>query len=184
MMLAITHLNPVIGIDIHIIQPPGPVPPVPIPHPYLGMVFDVADYIPFIGSTIKIHGLPRAIAGTAGRPVPVHFPIGGVFVKPPGNEDENFMGSSTVSFDGDAATYMLLPALSCQDIGMIASPRLNPKKATKMKSLLLPTSIVLPIPAGPPVTIGGAPTISLSALGMKLGMMGLGKALKSLLNPS
>jgi hypothetical protein len=93
------------------------------------MVFDLADYIPFIGSTIKIHGLPRAIAGTAVRPVPVHFPIGGTFIKPPGNEDENFMGSATVSFDGDAATYMLLPALTCQDMGMIAPPRLNPKKS-------------------------------------------------------
>lgn len=180
MMHAITHLNPVLGVDIHIIQPPGPVPPVPIPHPYIGIVFDPADYVPIIGSTVSIHGLPRAIAGTAGKPVPSHIPIGGVFVKPPGNEDENFMGSSTVAFDGDAATYMALPVLSCQDVGMIAPPRLNPKKKTKMKSLLLPTSVVMPIPAGPPVLIGGPPTISLMALGMRFAMAGLGRGLRRL----
>src|SRR5205823_3551761 len=46
--------------------------------------------------------------------------------------------------------------------------------------LLLPTSVVLPIPAGPPVLVGGPPTISLMALGMKLGMAGLLKGLKKL----
>lgn len=175
---AIKHLDPVIGVDVHIIQPPGPVPPVPIPHPYVGIVFDPADYIPIIGSTISIHGMPRAIAGTAGKAVPSHIPIGGTFIKPPGNEDEDFMGSSTVQFDGDAATYGGLPALSCHDVGMIAPPRLNPKKKTKMKSLVLPTSVVTPIPAGPPVIIGGPPIISLMGMAMKFGMAGLGKALK------
>ncbi|UCF93035.1 MAG: RHS domain-containing protein [Desulfobacterales bacterium] len=180
MMHAITHLNPVMGVDVHIIQPPGPVPPVPIPHPYIGIVFDPADYIPIIGSTISIHGLPRAIAGTAGKPVPSHIPIGGTFIKPPGNEDEDFMGSATVAMDGDAATYMALPALSCQDVGMIAPPRANPKKKTKMKSMVLPTSVVMPIPAGPPVLIGGPPTISLMAIGMRFAMAGLGRGLRRL----
>ncbi|MBI9092930.1 MAG: RHS domain-containing protein [Desulfobacterium sp.] len=180
MMHAITHLNPVMGVDIHIIQPPGPVPPVPIPHPYVGIVFDPADYIPYIGSTISIHGLPRAIAGTAGKPVPSHIPIGGTFIKPPGNEDENFMGSATVAFDGDAASYMGLPVLSCQDVGMVPPPRTNPKKKTKVKSMVLPLSVVMPIPAGPPVLIGGPPTISLMALGMRIGMAGLGRAFRRL----
>lgn len=177
---AITHLNPVMGVDIHIIQPPGPVPPVPIPHPYVGMVFDPADYIPIIGSTVSINGLPRAIAGTTGKPIPTHTPIGGTFIKPPGNEDEDFMGSSTVAIDGDAATYMGLPVLSCQDVGMIPPPRLNPKKKTKVKSMVLPLSVVLPIPAGPPVLIGGPPTVSLMAIGMRIGMAGLGRAFRRL----
>ena len=38
------------------------------------------------------------------------------------------MGSSTVSFDGDAASYMALPALTCQSVGVPAPPRPNPKK--------------------------------------------------------
>jgi hypothetical protein len=121
----------------HIVQPPGPVPPVPIPHPYVGIVFDPADYVPIIGSTIKINGMNRAIAGTADKGLPKHIPIGGVFVPPtPADEHENFMGSSTVEMDGDAAAYMALPCLSCQSVGMPPIPRLNPKKKTKVKSLV------------------------------------------------
>ena len=180
MMHAITHLNPVLGVDVHIVQPPGPVPPVPIPHPYVGIVFDPADYVPIIGSSVSIHGLPRAIAGTAGKPIPSHIPIGGTFIKPPGYEDEDFMGSSTVAMDGDAASYMALPVISCQDVGMPPPFRTNPKKKGKMKSMVLPTSVMIPIPAGPPVLIGGPPTISLMALGMRFGMAALGKGLKRL----
>lgn len=180
MMHAITHLNPVLGVDVHIIQPPGPVPPVPIPHPYVGIVFDPADYVPIIGSTVSIHGLPRAIAGTAGKPIPSHIPIGGTFIKPPGNEDEDFMGSSTVAMDGDAASYMALPVISCQDVGMPPPFRTNPKKKGKMKSMVLPTGVMIPIPAGPPVLIGGSPTISLMALGMRFGMAALGRGLRRL----
>ena len=180
MMPAAKHLDPILGIDIHLIQPPGPVPPLPIPHPHIGLVFDPADYIPIVGSTISIHGIPRAMAGTAGKTIPSHIPIGGTFIKPPGNENEMFMGSSTVAFDGDAASYMALPNLSCQDIGMIAPFRSSPKKKTKMKSMVLPTSVVLPIPTGPPVLIGGAPTISLMGFAMKVGIPGFGKGLKRL----
>lgn len=181
MMPAAKHFDPVIGVDIHIIQPPGPVPPLPVPHPFIGFLFDAFDYVPILGATIYVNGVPRAIAGTTGKTVPgVHFPIGGTFIKPPANECEMFMGSSTVNFDGDPASYMALPALSCQDIGMVAPFRINPKKKTKIKSLVLPTSAVLPIPLGLPVFIGGPPTISLMAIGMKLGMTALGKGLKRL----
>ncbi len=178
MMLAAKHFDPVLGVDIHIIQPPGPVPPIPIPHPHIGFVIDPFDYVPMIGATIMVGGIPRAIAGTAGKCMPPHIPIGGVFVKPPSNENEIFMGSSTVAFDGDAASYMALPALSCQCIGMVAPFRL--KKKSKTKSLVLPTTVVLPIPVGMPVLVGGPPTISLMALGMRAGMAGLGKGLKKL----
>ena len=180
MMPAAKHFDPVLGIDIHIIQPPGPVPPVPIPHPFVGFLIDPFDYVPIVGATVMVNGLPRAQAGTAGKAVPPHIPIGGMFVKPPANECEMFMGSATVEVDGDAFSYMALPALSCQDIGMPPPPRVNPKKKSKVKSLVLPTSVVLPIPAGPPVLVGGSPTISLMALGMKVGMAALGKGLKRL----
>jgi RHS repeat-associated protein len=178
MMPAAKHFDPVLGVDIHIIQPPGPVPPVPIPHPFVGFLIDPMDYVPIIGATVKVNGIPRAQAGTAGKCVPSHIPIGGVFVKPPANECEMFMGSSTVAVDGDAFSYLALPALSCHDIGMPPIPRF--KKKSKIKSMLLPTTVVLPIPAGPPVLVGGPPTISLMALGMKLGMSALGAAFKKL----
>src|SRR6185295_10758994 len=59
LMLAAKHLDPIMGIDVHIVQAPGPVPPAPIPHPYIGMVLDVMDYLPKIGATVKVNGLPR-----------------------------------------------------------------------------------------------------------------------------
>jgi hypothetical protein len=179
MMPAAKHFDPIVGVDIHLIQPPGPVPPVPIPHPHIGFVMDAFDYAPIIGSTVKINGVHRAQAGTEGKCMPKHIPIGGTFIKPPANESEIFMGSSTVEIDGDAQSYMTLPSLSCHCIGMPPIPRLK-KKGDQIKTLVLPTTVVLPIPAGPPVLIGGPPTISLMALGMKVGMAALGKAFKKL----
>ena len=41
---------------------PGPVPPVPIPHPYVGMLIDPFDYVPIVGSTVLINGMHRGQA--------------------------------------------------------------------------------------------------------------------------
>lgn len=180
MMPAAKHLDPVVGVDIHIIlipTPAGPVP-TPLPHPFVGIIMDPFDYAPIIGATVFVGPFPRAQAGTAGIAVPPHIPMGGPFAKPPGNECEMFMGSTTVLVDDEPFSYLALPALSCHDIGMV--PPFRPKKPKKTYSLVLPTSVVLPIPAGPPVLIGGPPTISLMALGMRFGMSALGKGLKKL----
>ncbi|MEL6852460.1 MAG: DUF6531 domain-containing protein, partial [Bacteroidota bacterium] len=180
MIPAVKMLDPVMGIDIHIIMiptPGGPVP-TPIPHPFTGMVFDPCDLLPIIGATVMVNGMPRAQAGTAAMAVPPHIPIGGPFMKPPANEGEMFMGSSTVLVEGEPFTYMGLPVLSCNDIGVPPPPR--PKKKGGTKSMVLPTSIVMSIPAGLPVLVGGPPTVSLTALGMRAGMAALGKAAKKL----
>src|SRR5262249_54804152 len=159
MMPAAKHFDPVIGVDIHMVLTPAGAT-VPMPTPFIGIIIDPFDYAPWIGSTVKVNGLHRAIAGTMGKCIPPHhIPIGGTFVKPPANECEMFMGSKTVAMNGDAASYLGLPALDCQDIGMPPIPRIW--KKGEIKSLVLPTSVVLPIPAGPPVLVGGPPTISL-----------------------
>lgn len=176
MMPAAKMLDPIMGIDVHILQPPGPVPPVPIPHPFIGMLFDPMDLAPIVGASVKVNMMPRAVAGTSGKGIPPHIPMGGMFVKPPSNECEMFMGSATVLMDGDPASFTALPALSCHDIGMIAPIRTSPKKKTTMKSMALPTSLVIAIPMGMPVLIGGPPTISMMGLAQKLGMAALGKA--------
>ncbi|MDZ4862348.1 MAG: DUF6531 domain-containing protein, partial [Gemmatimonadota bacterium] len=176
-MIGGKQFDPVLGIDIHIIQPPGPVPPVPIPHPFIGMVLDPMDFVPFVGATVHVNVMPRAQAGSGGMAIPPHIPIGGLFVKPPASECEVFMGSATVSADGDALTSLGLPCLSCSDIGMPAPPR---PKGSAPSSLMLPTSVVLCVPMGMPVLVGGPPTISLSALAMKAGMFLGGKLLKKL----
>ncbi|HLP41454.1 MAG TPA: hypothetical protein VK465_08105, partial [Fibrobacteria bacterium] len=62
MMPAAKMMDPVMGIDIHIIQPPGPVPPVPIPHPFVGMLFDPMELAPFIGASVFVNGMPKATA--------------------------------------------------------------------------------------------------------------------------
>jgi RHS repeat-associated protein len=176
LMIAAKHFDPILGIDIHLIITPAGVT-VPIPHPYIGIVLDPMDWLPIIGASVKVNGLPRGQAGTAGKALPPHFPIGGVFAKPPSNESEIFMGSSTVLADGEPLSRLGLPVLSCQDIGMMAPPR--PKKKSKTVSMVLPTSVVLSIPSGPPVLVGGPPTISLAAIGMRLGMAALGRFFKS-----
>ncbi|MFO0576889.1 MAG: DUF6531 domain-containing protein [Polyangia bacterium] len=175
-MIAAKHFDPIIGIDIHLIITPAGVT-VPIPHPYIGLVLDPMDWVPFIGASVKVNGLPRGQAGTAGKAIPPHIPIGGVFAKPPTNESEIFMGSATVLADGEPLSRLGLPVLSCQDIGLRAPPR--PKKKSKTVSMVLPTSVVLAIPMGQPVLVGGPPTISLMAIGMRIGMAALGRFFKS-----
>ncbi|MES2673807.1 MAG: RHS repeat-associated core domain-containing protein [Pseudomonadota bacterium] len=166
-MLISKHGDPVMGIDIHLLTfPPAPAP-VPVPHPHLGLIFDPADYIPFIGSTVSINGIPRSQAGTAGKEIP-HIPMGGVWVLPPMNEAEIFMGSLTVVADGSPLTFSNLPVLTCQSIGMIAAPRA--KKAKKSFGAVLPLSMVTAIPGGMPVmvgSIGAVPTIDMAAMAMK-----------------
>jgi RHS repeat-associated protein len=180
MSIAAKHMDPIVGVDIHIIlipTPAGPVP-TPLPNPFVGMVLDPFDYIPFIGATVYINGMPRGQAGTGGVAMPPHLPLGGPFgPPPPGNEAEIFMGSSTVASDGDAQSFLGMPALTCQSIGMPAPPRMKGQPA---KSLVLPTSVVLSIPMGMLVLIGGPPTISLMALGMRA-IMALAGPLAALL---
>ena len=175
-MLISKHFDPVMGIDIHflIIPPAGPVP---IPHPHIALVFDPFDYVPFIGATVKVGGLPRSTAGTAGKPIP-HIPMGGPFAKPPLNENEIFMGSVAVLADGGPLSYPAVPSLSCHDIGLIAPPR--KKKPKKSFGMVLPTSVVLSIPLGMPVMVGGAPTIDMMGLAMMGGFAALGGAFKKL----
>lgn len=170
-MIAAKHFDPVMGVDIHIIQPPGPVPPVPVPHPFIGQVMDVFDYVPVLGATVYINGVPRACAGTEVKNVP-HIPIGGAFVPPPpGNEGEIFMGSATVLAEDEPLSRLGLQVLSCQSIGMIAPVR----KKAKTTSMVLPNSVVLAIPAGMPVMVGGPPTISMMAMGINAGMSAMSK---------
>ena len=174
-MIAAKHMDPLVGVDIHITLLPTPVGPVPtpLPNPYVGMVFDPVDYIPFIGATVYINGLPRAVAGTNGQALPPHLPLAGPFAKPPTNESEIFMGSSTVVVDGSPQSFLAMPVLSCQDIGMPAPFRAKKKGAAK--SLMLPTTVVLSIPMGRLVLIGGPPTIDMMAMAMKAAMGGLKK---------
>ncbi|MDO1450206.1 DUF6531 domain-containing protein [Rhodocytophaga aerolata] len=174
---AAKFFDPVIGIDIHIVKI-GPTV-LPIPHPFVGIVWDPADYAPIIGSKTRVNGVPASQAGSGGSAKPSHFPLGEKFIKSVGDDCEVFMGSSTVLTDGEPFSYMSLRVLSCSCVGM-PSPFRAGKEPTP--SLKLPTSVVLPIPSGNQVLIGGSPTVSMSALAMKGIMSGIGGCFKKIRN--
>ena len=144
------------GVDTHIIQPPGPVPPVPIPHPFVGMVYDPMEFTPQNASNM-VGGIPRAQAGTTVMATVPHIPIGGVFVKPPTNDGEIYMGSSTVQVEGEPFPILGGQVLTCTDVGMMSIPRPNRKSKSKPKAMMLPTSVLLPV--GGTCIAGGSMTI-------------------------
>jgi len=166
MYVANTHLKPVIGIDIHFVNLPFPF--VPLPHPYIGLVIDPFDYIPFIGATVKVNGVPRGNTDTMGMIITfVHIPFGAGFTLFPiiGHNSQNFFGSKKVMVDGapmSGAGYMVM---TCNDIGIPLSFRPG-RKFIPIPSLYLPTSFCIPLQWGAPVHVGGplVPNFSLMAL--------------------
>ncbi len=166
MYVANTHLKPVIGIDIHFVNLPFPF--VPLPHPYIGLVIDPFDYLPFIGATVKVNHVPRGNTDTAGMIITfVHIPFGAGFTLIPmiGHDSQNFFGSKKVHVDGapmSGAGYMLM---TCNDIGLPLSFRPG-KKFKPIPSLYLPTSFCIPLQWGKPVMVGGplVPNFSIMAL--------------------
>ena len=166
MYVANTHLKPVIGIDIHFVN--TPIPFIPLPHPYIGLVIDPFDYIPFIGATVKVNNVPRGNTDTAGMIITfIHIPFGIGFSLVPmiGHDSSNFFGSKTVQVDGapmSGAGYMMM---TCNDIGLPLSFRPG-KKFIPIPSLYLPTSFCIPLQWGKPVMVGGplVPNFSIMAL--------------------
>ncbi|MGB0950003.1 MAG: type IV secretion protein Rhs, partial [Marinirhabdus sp.] len=143
------------GIDIHFVIILGV--PVPIPHPYIGIVIDPIDYIPFIGSTVNVNNVPKGNSGTAGRiGTVIHIPLGGPFLLTPmiGHDSMNFFGSTRVSVQGAYFTPAGYMMMTCNDIGIPLS--LSPgKKMKPIPSLYLPTSMSMPMAMGKPVNVGG-----------------------------
>ncbi|WP_198370197.1 RHS repeat-associated core domain-containing protein [Roseomonas rosulenta] len=174
MMPAAKHGDPQLGVDIHLcVVPPSP-SPVPLPTPHTSIVFDPMDYVPFIGATVTVCGMKRAVAGTAG--IAIHIPPGFPFApKLPDKDDEIFMGSATVVADGDPFSFLGVPVLACQVVGMPSPPR--PKRKGGPRAMLLPTVFNLAIPTN--VFVGGPPTISLMGMAFKFGLALLGKLAKT-----
>lgn len=154
--------DPVIGIDIHLIQPPGPVPPVPVPHPFIGIVYDPAGLMVgmaisaavsglFGGSfsgPVLINGMPAANTGMQVKGMPVHVPIGGTFVYPPSNEGTIITGSKTVHVLGTSGARLTSMVITCND------------------PINLPTSVVMSIPMGAPVFTGGPTAVDWLAVAL------------------
>ena len=174
MMPASKHGDPQVGVDIHLCTVPPSPSPVPLPTPHTSVVFDPFDYVPILGATVTVCGMKRATAGTGGTAI--HIPPGFPFApKLPDKDDEIFMGSSTVTADGEPFSFTAVPTLSCQVVGMPSPPRLKKKGPPKL--MQLPTTVNLAIPTN--VIVGGPPTISLMGLAFKFGFAALGRFAKS-----
>ena len=97
------------AIDMHMVQPPGTVPPVLMQHPFDG-ILDGA-----LSADVNIMGLPAATVGSTATNTPPHLPSGGSFVNPPTNKGKIILGSSTVLINGKAAARAGDTANTCND---------------------------------------------------------------------
>jgi uncharacterized Zn-binding protein involved in type VI secretion len=99
----------IVAIDTHLIQPPGPTSPVPVPHPFSGIIDGS------LAATVKIQGMPAATVDSTATNTPPHIPIGGTFVNPPSNKGTIMKGSQTVTIGGKAAARAGDTAKTCND---------------------------------------------------------------------
>lgn len=97
------------AVDTHIIQPPGTLPPAPVPHPFSG-VLDGG-----LSTDVKIESRPAAVVGSTATNLPPHIPQGGSFVNPPKNQGRIVKGSATVRINGKPAARSGDTALTCND---------------------------------------------------------------------
>lgn len=158
MLLVDTHLTIVTGVDVHMTATP-PYNPL---HPYVGLVIDPADYIPFLGTNVTVNGLKRGVSDTSGMLFTlVHIPLTGSFLTPSiiGHESMNFFSSRGVFCDGSRLSPKGYMVMTCNDIGLPLSATLENDKAAKKKKLVptlfAPTSCSIPGSTGKPVYVGG-----------------------------
>lgn len=158
MLLTDNHLTIVVGIDIHFVTM-APANPLGI-HPYVGMVIDPADYIPFIGTNVHVNGFKRGNSDTGGMLVTLqHIMLFSPWIMMAiiGHESMNFFASETVYSDATRLSPKGHMLMTCNDIGIPLSLSVTkPKKKIKLiPSLFAPTSFSLPIPTGKPVMVAG-----------------------------
>jgi uncharacterized Zn-binding protein involved in type VI secretion len=99
----------IVAVDIHLIQPPGPVSPIPVPHPFSGIIDGG------LSSDVLIGGMPAATLNSTATNTPPHIPIGGTFVNPPLNRATIVKGSATVTINGKPVARAGDTARTCND---------------------------------------------------------------------
>lgn len=96
------------GLDVHLIQPPAPSGPFPVPHPFNGTL-DAG-----LSPDVTVLGLAAAVVGSTATNAP-HLPAGGSFVVPPSNRGRVAAGSATVFINGKPAARAGDAAHTCND---------------------------------------------------------------------
>jgi len=99
----------VMATDTHLIQPPGPTSPIPVPHPFTGLIDGG------LSGDVKIMGRPAATVDSTATNTPPHIPQGGTFVVPPSNRATITLGSATVKINGKMAARNGDTATTCND---------------------------------------------------------------------
>lgn len=99
----------VVAMDTHLIQPPGPSSPVPVPHPFSGIIDGG------LSGDVTINGLAAATVDSTATNTPPHIPIGGSFVNPPSNKATIVTGSGSVTINGKKVARAGDTAKTCND---------------------------------------------------------------------
>jgi uncharacterized Zn-binding protein involved in type VI secretion len=101
----------VVAVDVHLVLPPSPAPPVPLPHPFSGRLDGG------LAADVTIMGQPAAVVGSTADNAPPHIPTppGVSFQKPPSNKATISTGSATVTIDGKPAARNGDTAVTCND---------------------------------------------------------------------
>ncbi len=97
------------AMDIHLIQPPSPTSPVPVPHSFNGIIDGS------LSGNVNIESRAAATINSTATNTPPHIPQGGTFVNPPKNQGQINMGSATVFINNLAAARSGDTALTCND---------------------------------------------------------------------
>jgi RHS repeat-associated protein len=174
---AAKEFDVVIGIDIHLVAIPTPPGTAPLPHPFVGVVYDpIGNFIHAVlgkvfggGGPVYINGLHAAGTGTAVRGAS-HIPTPpGTMWGPgekPGNDGSIVSGSKTVHFCGSSAARRASLVSSCN------------------YPLNAPTSTCLAVPLGDPVNVGGPDAMDwAAAITHGIRTQWFSDLLHSLLNP-
>ena len=99
----------IVAVDIHLVQPPWPGPPIPLPHPFSGVIDGG------LSSDVNIQSLAAATQDSTATNTPSHIPLIGSFVNPPKDQGRIIQGSTTVFINSKPAARMGDTALTCND---------------------------------------------------------------------
>jgi uncharacterized Zn-binding protein involved in type VI secretion len=101
----------IVAVDTHIVIPPSPAPPVPLPHPFSGQLNGG------LSADVNIMGKPAATVDSTADNSPAHIatPPGTSFQKPPANKGTITVGSPTVNINGKMAARNGDIAETCND---------------------------------------------------------------------
>jgi RHS repeat-associated protein len=183
-MLASSHLDPILGIDIHweLIPTPAPVP-TPLPNPFTGIVFDPIGLAcgiaigaaisavvgaPFQGPVLYWGCFPATNTGTEGVHIPGHIliPPGTGWApiprtpKPVIRPGETPTPPKPITPDNDAIVVFGSKTVTVMGSNAV---RLGDLVMSCSEPIRLPSSVVLAVPKGAPILIGGPMSLDIMA---------------------